>query len=120
MGRPVRSVPEKIYAAKEIKELIDRQARELSPELQQAYRLRAINGLPGAESRRVLGIPPRLSEPRSFRARRKRTNALRESAWRNTVWSCFREDVRRRVLLILMRGPLRRRPLGLGSLIGGI
>jgi RNA polymerase sigma factor (sigma-70 family) len=75
-----RSDPEKIYAAKEIKALIERQVRKLPPELQRAYRLRAINGLSEAESGRVLGIPPSLSKSRLFHARRKLTDALRESA----------------------------------------
>jgi len=75
-----RSDPEKIYAAKEIKALIERQVRKLPPGLQQAYRLRAINGLSAAESGRVLGIPPSLSKSRLFHARRKLTNALRETA----------------------------------------
>ena len=75
-----RSDPEKIYAAKEIKALIERQVRKLPPELQQAYRLRAINGLSAAESGRVLGIPPSLSKSRLFHARRKLTNGLQESA----------------------------------------
>jgi RNA polymerase sigma factor (sigma-70 family) len=75
-----RSDPEKIYALKEIKVLIERQVRKLPPELQQAYRLRAINGLSAAESGRVLGIPPSLSKSRLFHARRKLTNALREPA----------------------------------------
>ena len=75
-----RSDPEKIYAAKEIKALIERQVRKLPPELQRAYRLRAINDLSAAESGRVLGTPPSLSKSRLFHARRKLTNALRESA----------------------------------------
>jgi RNA polymerase sigma factor (sigma-70 family) len=75
-----RSDPEKIYAAKEINALIERQVRNLSPELQQAYRLRAINGLSAAESGRALGIPPSVFKSRVFRARRKLANALRESA----------------------------------------
>jgi RNA polymerase sigma factor (sigma-70 family) len=75
-----RSDPEKIYAAKEIKALIERQLRKLPAGLQQAYRLRAINELSAAESGWVLGIPPSLSKSRLFHARRKLTNALRESA----------------------------------------
>jgi RNA polymerase sigma-70 factor, ECF subfamily len=75
-----RSDPEKIYAANEIKTLIERQVRKLPPELQQTYRLRVINGLSAAESGRVLGIPSSLSKSRLFHARRKLTNALRESA----------------------------------------
>jgi RNA polymerase sigma-70 factor (ECF subfamily) len=75
-----RSDPEKIYAAKEIKALIERQVRKLPPELQQAYRFRAINGLSAAEAGRVLGIPASLSKSRLFHARRKLTNVLRESA----------------------------------------
>jgi RNA polymerase sigma-70 factor, ECF subfamily len=47
-----RSDPEKIYAANEIKALIERQVRKLPPELQQEYRLRVINGLSAAESGR--------------------------------------------------------------------
>jgi RNA polymerase sigma-70 factor, ECF subfamily len=75
-----RSDPEKTYAAKEINALVERQVRKLPPELQQAYRLRAIKGLSAAESGRVLGISPSLSKSRLFHARRKLTNALRESA----------------------------------------
>jgi RNA polymerase sigma-70 factor (ECF subfamily) len=74
-----RSDPEKIYAAKEIKALIDRQVRELPLELHQAYRLRAIKGPSAAESGRVLGIPPSLSKSRLSHTGRKLTNALRES-----------------------------------------
>ena len=75
-----RSDPEKIYAANEIKALVERQVRKLPSELQQEYRLRVINSLSAAESGRVLGIPPSLSKSRLFHARRKLTNALRESA----------------------------------------
>jgi RNA polymerase sigma-70 factor (ECF subfamily) len=75
-----RSDPEKIYAANEIKGLVERQIRKLPSELQQEYRLRVINSLSAAESGRVLGIPPSLSKSRLFHARRKLTNALRESA----------------------------------------
>ncbi len=75
-----RSDPEKVYAAKEIKALIERQVRKLPPELQQAYRFRVINGLSAAESGRVLGIPASLAKERLFHARRKMTNALREPA----------------------------------------
>lgn len=75
-----QSDPEKIYAAKEIKALIERQVRKLPSVLQQAYRLRAINGLSAAESGRVLGIPPNMSKSRLFHARRKLKNALRVSA----------------------------------------
>ena len=75
-----RSHPEKIYAAKEIQALVERQVRKLPPKLQQAYRLRAINGLSAAESGRALGIPPSAFKSRVFHARRKLANALRESA----------------------------------------
>jgi RNA polymerase sigma-70 factor, ECF subfamily len=74
-----RSDPEKIYAAKEIQALIEGQVRKLPQELRQAYRLRAINGLSAAESGRVLGIPSSRYKSRLFHARRKLTNALRES-----------------------------------------
>ena len=75
-----RSDPEKIYAAREINALVERQLRKLPRELQQAYRLRVINGLSAAESGRVLGIPPSLCKSRLFHARQKLANALRESA----------------------------------------
>jgi RNA polymerase sigma-70 factor (ECF subfamily) len=75
-----RSDPEKLYAAKEIHALVERQVRKLPPKLQQAYRLRAINGLSAAESARALGISPSVSKSRIFHARRKLTNALQESA----------------------------------------
>ena len=73
-----RTDPEKIYAAKEIRALIERQVRKLPPDLQRTYRLRVINGLSAAESGRLLGVPPSLSKSRLFHARRKLTNALRE------------------------------------------
>jgi RNA polymerase sigma-70 factor, ECF subfamily len=75
-----RSDPEKIYAANEIKALIERQVRKLSPEMQQAYRLRAIKGLSTAESCRTLGIPESALKSRVFHARRKLANSLLQSA----------------------------------------
>jgi RNA polymerase sigma-70 factor (ECF subfamily) len=75
-----RSDPEKIYAAKEIHALIERQVRKLTPELQQAYRFRAINNFSAAESCRALSIPTSAFKSRVFRARRKLATALRESA----------------------------------------
>lgn len=75
-----RSDPGKIYAAKEIKALIERQVREFPPELHQAYRLHVINGLSAAEAGRVLAIPPDRSKSRLSHARRKLANALQESA----------------------------------------
>ena len=75
-----RSDPEKLYAAKEIHALVERQVRKLPPKLRQAYRLRVINGFSAAESARALGISPSVSKSRIFHARRKLTNALRELA----------------------------------------
>jgi len=46
----LRSDPEKIYAANEIRALVEKQVRKLPSEMQLAYRLRAVNGLSTAES----------------------------------------------------------------------
>jgi RNA polymerase sigma-70 factor (ECF subfamily) len=75
----VQPDPEKTCAAIEIKELVEEHARQLSPALQAAFRLRAMNGLSVTESSQVLGISANTFKSRFLRARRKLVGAFRRS-----------------------------------------
>jgi RNA polymerase sigma-70 factor (ECF subfamily) len=71
--------PEKTCAATEIHGLVEEHARQLSPALQAAFRLRAINGLSVTESSQALGIPANTFKSRFFRAQRKLACGLQQS-----------------------------------------
>jgi RNA polymerase sigma-70 factor (ECF subfamily) len=71
--------PEKTCAAIEINALVEEHARQLSPALQAAFRLRAINGLSITESSEALGISENAFKSRFFRAQRKVACGLRQS-----------------------------------------
>ena len=77
-----RPDPEKTCAAIEINGLVEQHVRKLQPELQEAYRLHAIKGLPATESCRLLGIPASAFKSRVFRARRKLAGGLQQSVGR--------------------------------------
>jgi RNA polymerase sigma-70 factor (ECF subfamily) len=71
--------PEKTCAAIEINELVEEHARQLSPALQAAFRLRAMNGLSVTESSQALGISANTFKSRFLRARRKLVRAFQRS-----------------------------------------
>lgn len=71
-----RPGPEKIVAATELTERIEEQIRQLTPRLQTAFRLRAMEGFSVAESCQVLGISTGTFKSRIYRARRKLAHEL--------------------------------------------
>jgi RNA polymerase sigma-70 factor (ECF subfamily) len=75
----LRPDPEKTCAASEINALVEQQARQLSPALQAAFRLRAIKGLSVTESSQALGISASAFKSRFVRARWKLASALQRS-----------------------------------------
>lgn len=71
-----RPDPERLYAATEMNELIEKQIVRLHPTLQAPFRFHAINGLPGSRLREMLGISACAFKSRIFRARRKLASGL--------------------------------------------
>jgi RNA polymerase sigma-70 factor (ECF subfamily) len=71
-----RPNPERLYAATEINTLIEKHIFRLQPTLRAAFRLHAINRLPGPHSSRVLGISANAFKSRIFRARGKLASEL--------------------------------------------
>ena len=71
--------PEKTCAAIEINALVDEHARQLSPALHAAFRLRVINGLSVTESSQALGISANTFKSRFSRALRKVAGGLQQS-----------------------------------------
>lgn len=71
--------PEKICADTETDTLVEEHVGQLSPMLQTAFRLRAIEGLSTQELSHALGIPRTTLKSRFFRARRKLALGLRGS-----------------------------------------
>ena len=71
--------PENTCAANEIKALVEEQVRRLSPALQTAFRLHAMNGLSAVESSEALGIRATAFRSRLLRARRKLVCGLKRS-----------------------------------------
>ncbi len=63
--------PENACAAIEFHVLVEEHLRQLSPALQTAFRLRAMNGLSSTESSQALGIRENAFRSRFLRARRK-------------------------------------------------
>jgi RNA polymerase sigma-70 factor (ECF subfamily) len=74
-----RLSPERIYSEIETNAFIDQQLRQLSPEMQAAFRLRVQNGFSIKESCRVLATAPSTFKSRVSRARQKMASALRQS-----------------------------------------
>jgi RNA polymerase sigma-70 factor (ECF subfamily) len=74
-----RADPEKQCAAAEINVLIEDQVRQLSPEMQEAFRFRVQNNFSIKEATRVLGISPSTFKSRTCRARLKVAEGLRNS-----------------------------------------
>jgi RNA polymerase sigma-70 factor, ECF subfamily len=66
-----RPDPEKTCSAIEINGLVEKHVRELSPALQTAFRVRAMNGLSVTESSQVLNISPSAFKSRISRARHR-------------------------------------------------
>jgi RNA polymerase sigma-70 factor (ECF subfamily) len=73
------SDPEKICTAIEVNALVEEHARQLSPLLEAAFRLRAINGLSVTESSQALGVPANTFKSRFLRAQRKLACGLQQS-----------------------------------------
>lgn len=73
-----RPNPEKICAAIETNALFAYRVGQLSPALQVAFRLQAMNGLSITQSSRALGIAPSAFKSRICRARRKLACALQQ------------------------------------------
>lgn len=71
--------PENTCATIEIHELVEEHVRQLSPALQTAFRLHAMNGLSATESSEALGIRTNALRSRFFRARRKLVCGLKRS-----------------------------------------
>jgi RNA polymerase sigma-70 factor (ECF subfamily) len=71
--------PEEFCAAGEIHALVEKQLRQLSPALQTALQLYALDGRSTAESMRALGIHKGAFKSRVSRARQKVANGLRQS-----------------------------------------
>ena len=81
--------PEKTYAATEINALVEEHARQLSPALQAAFRLRVINGLSVAESSQALGISANTFKSRFSRAQRKVVCELQQSLQVSAIGRAF-------------------------------
>jgi RNA polymerase sigma factor (sigma-70 family) len=71
--------PEKVYSEVETNALVDEQLRQLSPEMQMAFRLRVQDGFSIKESCKVLGTSASTFKSRVSRARQKVACALRRS-----------------------------------------
>jgi RNA polymerase sigma-70 factor, ECF subfamily len=69
--------PEEIYAASELKALIEDQIRELPPRVQEAFRLRKIEEFSITEAVQALGISKTALKSRVLRARRRVARGLR-------------------------------------------
>jgi len=61
--------PERLYAREELRQLLDRNLTELSPEMRTAVRLRDIEGLSTQEAAEALGVPENTLKSRLHRAR---------------------------------------------------
>ena len=61
--------PERLYAREEMRQLLDRNLTELSPEMRTAVRLRDIEGLSTQEAAEALGVPENTLKSRLHRAR---------------------------------------------------
>ena len=61
--------PERLYAREELRQLLDRNLTELSPEMRTAVRLREIEGLSTQEAAEALGVPENTLKSRLHRAR---------------------------------------------------
>lgn len=83
----VQPDPEQSCAAGEIRALVEKRLRELSPALQIAVRLRITKAHSTAELARALGISAAAFKSRNFRARRQMACELRQSL--ATVASAF-------------------------------
>jgi len=71
--------PEETCAASEIKALVEERTRQLSPALQEAFRLRAMSGLSVMESSQSLGISANTFKSRFFRAQQEVVCGLQQS-----------------------------------------
>jgi RNA polymerase sigma factor (sigma-70 family) len=74
-----RPNPEKTCAVKEVDTILHQQALRLTPPLQAAFRLRAIDGLSTAESCEALGVAPSAFKSRISRVREKLSYGLQQS-----------------------------------------
>ena len=74
-----RPNPEQICAAVEIRALVEKQVRQLSPGLQTAFRLYELDDRSAAVSMQTLGIGTSALKSRISRARRKVENGLRQT-----------------------------------------
>ncbi len=74
-----RPNPEQICAVVEIRALVEKQVRQLSPGLQTAFRLYELDDRSVAVSRQTLGIGASALKSRISRARRKVENGLRQT-----------------------------------------
>jgi RNA polymerase sigma factor (sigma-70 family) len=74
-----RLSPEKVYSEIETNALVDEQLRQLSPEMQAAFRLRVQHGFSIKESCREVGTSASTFKSRVSRARQKVASALRHS-----------------------------------------
>jgi RNA polymerase sigma-70 factor (ECF subfamily) len=74
-----RPTPEIIYSQTETNALVDQHLRQLSPEMQTAFRLRVQNGFSIKESCRVVGTSASTFKSRVSRARQKLACGLRQS-----------------------------------------
>jgi RNA polymerase sigma-70 factor (ECF subfamily) len=76
LAKDVRPDPERAYAALETKSLVEKEARELSPVLQSAFRLRDLHDFSGREAARAAGVKPSAMKSRTVRARRQLASRL--------------------------------------------
>jgi RNA polymerase sigma-70 factor, ECF subfamily len=71
--------PELIYATTEIRRLVEKQIRQLSPGLRAAFQLRDVDGLSTTNSIQALGIHRSAFKSRMSRSRRRLAKELRQS-----------------------------------------
>ena len=74
-----RPGPEELYRAIEVNAIVEQHVRQLTPAMQAAFRLRAMNGSSTAKSSQALGISENAFKSRVLRARRKLACGLQQS-----------------------------------------
>jgi len=72
--------PERLYAWKELRRLLDRNLTELSPEMRTAVLLRDIEGLSTQEAAEALGVPENTLKSRLHRARLQLAEQIQSGA----------------------------------------
>ena len=72
--------PERLYARKELRRLLDRNLTELSPDMRTAVLLRDIEGLSTQEAAEALGVPENTLKSRLHRARLQLAEQIQSEA----------------------------------------